>query len=499
MDKLIVGIVSFTDPRPTSLAREREEYIERNHLELKRHLEADGIEVLDPMAPRKEGWQDIYGVQTLEEVNHCVRELRNGGAQAVILGCWHWTEPGLTSPLVRDLNVPACLFIEKNSGWAASCCQASSGSSLWQEAIGSDVSLRHERIRGDYAECARWVRGAAAMQKLRSQTLMLWGSSHSLRMEHLRDDYSLLRSLFVKQILEEGQYYLIRGAERILDKEPQRVRRFVKWMERNGVQITYDRKMLTRKALANQIALYLAARDRLAEIEDDIAGVSVKCQHEISMEFGYTGCFLPAFLPFAEDSEGPQRIIPTTCEGDVKSLITCLLLMNFDAAIPPFFGDFKFAGDEYVLISNCGASSVYYAANSNDPSKSLKRVRVEGQCHCAGGGAVGWDGLPGPYTMARLVRVKDRYFMQLALCEAVKVTAQVKRNAIFGSMWPHHALKFGVPTDKLVKVVGSNHYAGTTGDRIAEMAFACRQAGLPIVRLDREDEIDAFYEEVARL
>ena len=55
--------------------------------------------------------------------------------------------------------------------------------------------------------------------------------------------------------------------------------------------------MLTPCSLRRQIALYLAARQRLAELgEHDIVGVSVKCQNELSEDWGCTGCFLPAFL-----------------------------------------------------------------------------------------------------------------------------------------------------------------------------------------------------------
>ena len=144
--------------------------------------------------------------------------------------------------------------------------------------------------------------------------------------------------------------------------------------------------------------------------------------------------------------------------------------------VPPLFGDFKFAGDEYFLISNCGAASVYYAANSNKPSEALRGVRIAGQCHCASGGAVGWDGLPGTYTVGRLVRIKGEYFMQMGVAQAREVTDEVKANAIFGSMWPHHALSWATDPDLLVKVLGGNHFAGTVGDVTAEVSFACRQA-----------------------
>ncbi|HJN13979.1 MAG TPA: fucose isomerase [Armatimonadota bacterium] len=502
MSQPIVGLVSVTDPRPTALAREREEYYETQHNALKAHLEAQGMKVLDPGAELREGWTDIFGMRSIGEIQHCVKRLQAEGAEALIVGVWHWTEPGLTTPLVIDTGVPACLFIERSTGWAGSCAQASSGASLLEQGY-SDVALRHERIRGSYDEVTAWAKGACAHSRLRKQAVLLWGASYSLAMEHLRDDPAALKCKVIGDVLEEGQYYLIKRAEQMVAGNDPKIDEFITWLQDNGAQITFDdpgadRVMLTPDSIRRQIALYLAARQRLGELGDwDIVGVSVKCQNELSEDWGCTGCFLPGFLPFPVDAQGPQRVISTTCEGDLKTLLTCCMFHAIEPDVPALFGDFKHAGDEYFLISNCGAASVYYAANSNDPAKALPGVRIEGQCHCASGGAVGWDGLPGPYTVGRLIRIKGEYYMQLGLAEAQEVTDEVKANAIFGPMWPHHALSMPTDPDRLIKVLGGNHFAGMPGDVTAEMSFACRQAGIPVVRLDNPAEVDAFYQKIA--
>ncbi|MHA1212406.1 MAG: fucose isomerase, partial [Candidatus Heimdallarchaeota archaeon] len=87
--------------------------------------------------------------------------------------------------------------------------------------------------------------------------------------------------------------------------------------------------MITKDSISKQIALYLASRDLIAkrlENNERIIGVSVKCQPEISIDYGVTACLLPAFLPFSQDSEGDKPIIPTVCEGDIKGLLTSALL-----------------------------------------------------------------------------------------------------------------------------------------------------------------------------
>ena len=67
-------------------------------------------------------------------------------------------------------------------------------------------------------------------------------------------------------------------------------------------------------------------------------------------------------------------------------------------------------------------------------------------------------------------------------------------HAIFGLMCPHHALRMPTDPDRLIKILGGNRFAGMPGNVTAEMSFACRQAGIPVVRLDNPAEVDAFYQ-----
>jgi L-fucose isomerase-like protein len=475
-----IGVVSYTDPRSTSFVRERERYIEKKHKELIRFLKELKFEVVDPAERLRKGWKEIFGVQTNAENRECVRNFLQSDVDGIVICVWHWTEPQLVVSMVRDLNRPVALVTEHDPAWAGSVGICAAGASLW-ESSANYYGVNHERFMGDREGLAKWARGISALQAQRRGTLILWGGTYCLRMEHLQDDIPLLKTFLIGDIISEDQYILIKRAENIFCEQSQRIKRFRNWLSKGGTRIDFDGKMLTPEVLERQISFYLAARDRLKEMSDDnIIGVSIKCQPEFSDEYGITACTLPAFLPFSRDAEGKQQIIPTVCEGDIKGLLTSTLLHQIQPEVPPLFGDLKFVSNKYLTISNCGASSIYYAANSHKVSEVLPRVTIGPQCQGASGGAIGYSGLPQRMTVARLYRIEGEYRMQLALGETLAFTPKMKRGIIWGKTWPHIAIHLDIDAQQFIKRAGSNHYIAMPGDFRGELKCACQAAGIAI-------------------
>ena len=471
-----IGIVSFTDPRPTAFAEERENYIREHHNQLKKFLIEKGFSVVDPMEEVK-GNSEFFGIRSTEEMEKAGEILKRDSADCLILGLWHWTEPQLPLNLVRSLNLPTLLFAEADPTWAGSVCVSAVGASLWE----AGISLTHHRVLGDKEEVAKWARGVLALQRLRKSSLLLWGGSYCLRMEHLQDDIPYLKSFLVGDILSEDQYILIKKAEDIERNNPQRKERFINWLEENGAKIKYDGHMLTPEILGKQIALYLASRDRLEELKGErIVGVSIKCQPELSEVYGVDACSIPAFLPFGEDSEGERTPIATVCEGDIKGLLTCALLEGLQPGTPALFGDLKYISDDYIIISNCGASSIFYASHSNRAKDTLPHLTIAPQCQGKAGGAFGYDGKEGILTVARLTRIDREYVMQMGRGRALPMREEIKKNILWGNTWPHIAIDLGVSRKRLVQIVGANHLCALLGDFIDELKFACREAGIEV-------------------
>jgi L-fucose/D-arabinose isomerase len=479
-----VGIVSFTDPRSVDLADETEAYNRKCHQELAAHFAAAGFEVVDPLAKR----EPFFPVRTTADMNYCVSELRCAGADCVVLGVWKWTDPMLAVGLVRSLDLPTLLYCESDVNATGMGLMAAVGAGLWEIAP-SHSALNHTRIRGDKDRAVAWAKGVGALQKLRKSSLLLWGGSYCLRMEHLQDDASKLKSFLVGDILNESEYILIRRAEDILKNKPEEVSGFLDWLQDGGAQFHYDGRMLTPETIRTQAALYLAARQRLAELEgENIVGVSIHCQPALSLEYGVTGCGLPAFLPFGFDHRGRQAMINTTCEGDIKGLITSVLLSLVHGDAPAQFGDIReidVDGKRMLVISNCGASSIYYAANSNDPQKALPKVRICPQCQGAAGAAIGYYGEAiDKVTVARLVRIAGEYMLHVGVGRAVDVTKEMSDSLVWGAVWPLSVIDLDFDIDRFIEIMGSNHYSMIPGDQSVPLGYLADEAGIPVVRID---------------
>jgi L-fucose isomerase-like protein len=88
--------------------------------------------------------------------------------------------------------------------------------------------------------------------------------------------------------------------------------------------------------------------------------------------------------------------------------------------------------------------------------------------------------------------------MHLARGEQLEVKGDVEKEMLstYGASWPQHAVSLGVNPHYLVRAMGANHPCLTTGDHTLELAYACREVGLPIVRIDSDSELRHYCDEV---
>lgn len=488
-----VGVVSFTDPRETTLARERERYLRERHQALVSFVRGQGFVAVDPLGEMRREGDAVFGLRAPDELTEALRRLRNGRADCLIIGCWHSTDPRLPLRLVTDLNAPALLYAEDDPSWAGAAALSAIGGALWESGAGENA-LSHRRILGDMSKIPSWVRGVCALANLRRSSLLMWAGAEGLANGAPDDEMRRVKRVLITDIRAETASALARRLEQIAADEPQRIARFIAWLRAGGAQIGYEGATLTPGILEKQVALYLAARDRLRELASEpIAGVSVGCQLGLAQQYGVTACLLPAFLPFACDSEGAQSIVPTVCDGDIKGLLTCALMWLIRPDTPPLYGSLKYLGEESLVLANCGGASVYYAHYSNDPAQTLPRLRLAAQCLGIPGAAIGgYDGHPSPVTVSRLCRIGDRYVMQLGRGTSLQLDERLKSRIGFGAMWPHTAIFVEMPRELLVRVVGSGHYCAIAGDVSAEMEAACAAAAIPVLHIDSPQEMATF-------
>lgn len=494
----VVGLAAFTDARTTGFASTKEQYTARVHAETVKFLQDQGFRTVDGMTALRGEGQPIYGIRSIAEVRQVAAVFAREGVDCLVLGCGSWSDPMLSVAMVRETNLPVCLHTatDPDLSGAGVTALTAVGSSLWEVAPNSHA-LTHERVREFKEPIATWVRGVAALQRMRRSSILLWGGSYCLKMDHLQDDFPRLKSFLIGDVLNEDQYMLVRGAEQILAEQPERIDRFIAWAQDAGMRITFDETMLTKDSIRRQTAVYLAARDRLKALEEEnVIGISIKCQPELSVEWGTAACTLPAFLPMYEDSEGPQEMQPTVCEGDTKGALTCALLARIAPDVPPLFGDLKDITESGFVISNCGAASAFWG--NYGQGKPLSGVTWAAQCQGASGGAVGYHSAPGPVTVARLVRMAGEYFMQMGLGQVIEMPAKMKSEINWGLNWPHTTIDLGIDPYLLLRAAGSNHYCATLGDRSAEIAAACREAGIKVQRIDSNEGLRGILESVPR-
>jgi L-fucose isomerase-like protein len=399
------------------------------------------------------------------------------------------------------------MYYSENDPMGGGLSQFSSSSSSMLEWGANEHSLKHERSYGNKDEILSWITGVTAASRLRESALLLWGGTYGVKMEQLQDDIPKLKSFLIRDILSEDQYILVSRAEKIIKREPLRIKKFIEWIKNNGIKIIFDDKMLTEEALNKQVALLIASRDRLAELKDeDICGVSIKCQPEIYSEYGVDACTLPAFLPFPINEDGGQQIYPTVCEGDIKGLLSSLILFYMNPEVPPAFGDLVSVEDDYIEFANCGAGSIYWSANSCKPEEALKNVTALGNIHGVSGASFSYAGKKiDKVTVLRLTRVKGKYYAQLGVGKALDALPFLSNKLgsknlekHLGARWGKVVINLGVKAQNFVKVIGANHLSLTSGDYSKQIEYFCRQIGIDIVRIDDDKEMLDFYNSIRK-
>ncbi len=495
-----IGVVSFTDPRDdVKLVNEREEYIKQTHLDLVSALKRNGFEIIDPQNDLQDNKRGkIFGINSLSQIDKLKMPFIEEKISALLLCCFAWNEPNVPLELAKELDVPVGLVTRNNPLWPGITAISSTGASFWEASYNYYIK-HHARfllpINGSVETMIPWLKASCALNYLRNGKLLLWGGTPALNMEHLNDDIPYLKRFIINDIETQDQYLLIKTGTEILQNESTRISSFKDWLTKNGCSITFDNKMISEEILNKQIALYLAAKDIISayhEKGERIIGTSIKCQPELSVEYGITPCLLPAFLPFPEDHTGEKPIIPTVCEGDIKGLLTSAILYSLNCAVPPLFGDIKVITDNYFIIANCGAASAYYAGLSNSPKKTLSKSTIQPQCQGIAGGAFGYHtpASQNEATYARLCRIDGRYILQFGLGKIVSI--KEKERIAWGTTWPHTAVQLKVSPESFLKALGTNHLSLTMGDYQKELSNVGKLLDVPIVRLDDEDSIRNF-------
>ena len=465
-------------------------------------LAEEGHQIVRPSQDQDPGRASLA---TPADLERCLGEFRAQGVDCLLLDLFHWTRPALALALLREMVAPCGLVANTRDGWNGITAVTAISGSLRELPEHRFLSGAPRFRDSEPQDIRAWLRGVAAYTRLRRSRLLCWGGGYGADIPFTRSDPAALESCLVREVLLEQEIVLVERARTIAAGSPQRVKGFLDWLEARGTpRIRYGGR-LTPEALAFQVALYLAARDRLQELEgEDIAAVSIKCHYELSIApVGCTACLLPGFLPFDEDAGGPQKVVPTACEGDLPGLATLAMLHAVNPAEAPLFGDLAMYQPGFVLMRNCGASAVSWAGG-------LDRLEVKPNIHGRSGGALSYETpAESEVTFARLFRVGGRMSLMLGegsiapagvpggvLDPAIAASSTPPSEGSFPDPWPHTRLVLPVDPYLLYRAAPCNHGSLTRGRHARSLETLARLAGLQVVRCDREASLASYLESI---
>lgn len=434
-------------------------------------------------------------IHTAGELSEGVNGLRAQGAECLIIVLGQWTRIALIVNLVRSTGLPTALYARTTGGFNGITALTAASAGL-REIPHSRSSDLHARFKeGMEEEMLGWVDAAAAYAAMRESRLMCWGGAYGANMPYTRSDPDWLESRLVAEIMTEQEVVLTDKADRIFADESAKTETFLKWLGTNGLQIHYQDTMCTHESVRRQIALYLAARERLSELEsENIRGVSLKCHFELSTtHWGCTGCMLPAFLPFPHGPGGIEKVVPVACEGDLNGLVSLVMLHAVNPDVPPLFGDFVEFNKDYILLRNCGSSSVYWAGASNDAAQSLSRTQFRPNMHGTSGAAVHYETPEiDTVTACRLFRLKGKFHVFAA---AGRVLGE-SEDSHYPDPWPHTRIQFPFDSDLLFQAYPCNHSSVTRGDFTRQIEWICRFAGIPCHVMGSDEDVRGFLRDL---
>lgn len=427
-----------------------------------------------------------------------VKSLRENDVKCLIYNLKHWGRNALMVQLARRMDLPLALFCHTQNGLSGITITTSASGILREMDFSHNVNL-HERFTDKMLDDLHsWLRGVSAVTQLRESRVMCWGGSYGAEMSYTRSDADGLENLLIAEVLVESEKILTDRADEIMVNQSERISSFYEWGKGCGLKVEKDNKMITEGSMAKQAALYLAARDRLDELSDEnIRGVSIKCHFELSItDWGCTACTLPAFLPFGVDSEGARTIVPTACEGDLNGLIGLLILQSLNPDTPPLFGDLVEYRREFVLLRNCGASSVYWAGQSLDPAETLPMVSFKPNMHGKSGAAVSYE-TPAvdKITLFRLFRLRGKF---CAIFGEGKILDPA-HNSMYTDPWPHTRVDLSVDNDLLFKVFPCNHASLTVGNHAKSLETFCLLTGITTYRCDSEEGLMKLQNDIQKV
>jgi L-fucose isomerase-like protein len=301
------------------------------------------------------------------------------------------------------------------------------------------------------AKAAAFARAAHAFERLKRTRIGLVGYA-AMGMYPGTFDHVLLRRIIGPEVEHIDTFSLVNLAERFTREE----RGPVIAELRGQCEIADD---VTDAQLQTVAGMALALRQLVTDRHLD--AMNVKCQYELSQEYGMVACVPMSLLA--------EWGVVSACEGDAVITATMCILHYLTGQVV-YYGDILDLRGDQMLISSCGLAPFSLAA---DPS--ARRI-----CQL---GHPGFEGVissfvlqPGTVTFARLAEGRGDYRLNFGLGTGVETELRQGR-------FPGLEVRIEGSVQKLLDTMASQHFALCYGDVRAELHDLCRILGIEAVEI----------------
>ena len=195
-------------------------------------------------------------------------------------------------------------------------------------------------------ELKKIIKALEVIKKLRKSTVGVIGSRVPGYYDSNFDELSLRKALGIKfEFFDLAQIFAL--FEKISEKE----------IENTAEKIYPWKKIDIDQYIANSTKLYIAIKKIVDEY--NLSAISVKCWPDLQDILNIVACSVISTLG--------DKLIPTSCEGDMLGAVSMLIMKYFNADVTSLvdIADFDFKNNTF-LVFHCGACPTKMAANRND-------------------------------------------------------------------------------------------------------------------------------------
>lgn len=467
MQKIKVGIITFSDGRPSVHAHVHEVC---QHFQ---NLVEDALRETGEVVPVSA--QEI--VCSSESALAQSKYLASLGCEVTIFNFAVWSFPHFAVIAAQFAPKPILLFSNINPQYPGMVGMLAAAGALDQ------IGVFHGRVSGDIRDpqvrrkILAFLRAGAAVNRLKGETFGLFGGRPMGMYTAVANQDQWMRQFGI-DIEHIDQWEIVRKAPLAPQDE---VEHAFQWLSQKVKRIHYDGQQLTPEKLRLQICSYIVVREMAKELNLDFLGI--KAQPELTDHF-VTMDVAEAFLNDPYDWNGPKDPIVAATEADMDGALTMEILKHLSGQ-PVLFADVRHYDRDHGFFDLCnsGTHPTYFAGHSYDPDTNLSKVEFypQGLYFPAGGAAVRHFAAPGQVTLARLARRQGRYwlaivpgeFLELPEEEAERRAREIQVN------WPHAFAKLRVSPEEFLAEYDSNHIHGVYGDYVEELVWVAKMLDIP--------------------